>query len=295
MIKFFSPSFRDALPNNHLDSPAVEFLIGAIGGLFEPADPDGLVTIREEASDRVHQLINQLAASADREAGAALDRLVHRHDLAKWRPALTSARGAQRIVRRDANYVPPSPAKVMATLDNGPPSSAADLRELVVDRLVRIGEEVQTTNANLWRQFWNEDSRKPKHENSCRDALLAMFHHRLPDGCDPQPEGQYAANKRTDIRVAAPGWNVPVEIKKNSHRDVWSAVRNQLLPRYANDPATEGLGIYLVLWFGPEQTSSVSGARKPATPEEMRDQLLASLTPEERRRAAVIVMDVTPP
>ena len=295
LTKFFSPSFRDALPNNHLDSPAVEFLIGAIGGLFEPADPDGLVIIREEASDRVHQLINQLAASADREAGAALDRLVHRHDLAKWRPALTSARGAQRIVRRDANYVPPSPAKVMATLDNGPPSSAADLRELVVDRLVRIGEEVQTTNANLWRQFWNEDSRKPKHENSCRDALLAMFHHRLPDGCDPQPEGQYAANKRTDIRVAAPGWNVPVEIKKDSHRDVWSAVRNQLLPRYANDPATEGLGIYLVLWFGPEQTSSVSGARKPATPEEMRDQLLASLTSEERRRAAVIVMDVTPP
>ena len=295
LIKFFSPSFRDALPNNHLDSPAVEFLIGAIGGLFEPADPDGLVTIREEASDRVHQLISQLAASADREAGAALDRLVHRHDLSKWRPALTSARGAQRIVRRDANYVPPSPAKVMATLDNGPPSSAADLRELVVDRLVRIGEEVQTTNANLWRQFWNEDSRKPKHENSCRDSLLAMFHHRLPDGCDPQPEGQYAANKRTDIRVAAPGWNVPVEIKKNSHRDVWSAVRNQLLPRYANDPATEGLGICLVLWFGPEQTSSVSGARKPATPEEMRDQLLASLTSEERRRAAVIVMDVTPP
>ena len=295
LIKFFSPSFRDALPNNHLDSPAVEFLIGAIGGLFEPADPDGLVTIREEASDRVHQLISQFAASADREAGAALDRLAHRHDLSKWRPALTSARGAQRIVRRDANYAPPTPTQVIASLSNGPPAGASDLRALVLDRLARIADAMRTTNVNLWDQFWNEDPEKPRHENACRNALLAMLRPQLPDGCDAQPEGQYAANRRADIRVASGEWSVPVEIKKNSHSNVWRAVRNQLLPRYANDPATEGLGIYLVLWFGPNLTAPVSQGPRPQTADELRERLLDNLTPEECRRAAVVVMDVTPP
>ena len=295
LTKFFSPSYRHASPTNNLDSRAVEFLIRTIGGSFGPADPDGLITIREEASRSVRQLVNELAGSADQEAGSALDRLVGRGDLAKWRRALTYAREAQRIVRRDANYTPPAPSEVMATLDNGPASSAADLRELIVDRLERIGEEMQTTNANLWRQFWNEDSETPKHEDACRDSLVATLRARLPSDCDAQPEGQYAANKRSDLRVAAWVWNVPVEIKKNSHREVWTAVRNQLLPRYTKDPATEGLGIYLVLWFGPDRTATVPRDRKPTTPDEMRDKLLAGMTTEERRRAVVIVMDVTSP
>ncbi len=295
LAEFFSPSYRHALPATNLDSRAVEFLIRAIGGSFEPTDPDGFVTIREEASASVHQLINELAGSADPEAGAALDRLVHRDDLVRWRPALTYARGAQRIVRRDANYAPPAPAKVAATLDNGPASSAADLRELVVDRLERIGKAIRTTNANPWRQFWNEDTNSPKHENACRDALLTMLRPLLPEGCDAQPEGQYAADRRADIRVTSGDWNIPVEIKKNSHRDVWSAVRNQLLPRYTNDPATEGLGIYLVLWFGPAETTHAPDHRPRTTPAALKHSLLAYLTPVECFRAAAVVMDVTPP
>ena len=295
LTKFFSPSFRDALPTNNLDSKAVEFLIRVIGGRFEPADPDGLVTIREEASDRVRQLVNQLAVSTDLEAGVALDRLVCRDDLAKWRSALAYARGAQRIVRRDANYAAPAPAHVIAALDDGPPANASDLRELVLERLSRVAEEIRTTNVNLWEQFWNEDPEKPRHENACRNALLAMLLPRLPHGCDAQPEGQYAADRRADIRVTSGGWNIPVEIKKNSHAALWRAVRDQLLPRYSNDPATQGLGVYLVLWFGTRYTAPAAQGLRPPSPDNLRVRLLASLTTEERRRAAVIVMDVTPP
>ena len=76
---------------------------------------------------------------------------------------------------------------------------------------------------------------------------------------------------------------------------IWRTVRDQLLPRYTTDPATEGLGIYLVLWFGPRHTVPVPKGPRPQTPDDLRDRLLDSLTPEERRRAAVLVMDVTPP
>ena len=245
----------------------------------------------------VEHFIERLSGNTEAEATEVLGRLAVDARLAPWRSQLEGALGAQRVVRRDARYEAPTPEAVLAVLDDGPPASAGDLRELVVDRLERIAGEMRTTNANLWRQFWNEGSGKseePKHENACRDALLALLRARLPAECDAQPEGQYAGNRRADLRVSYGEWNVPVEIKKNRHSDLWRAVRNQLLPRYANDPATEGLGIYLVLWFGARVTAVAENGR-PGSPDALREHLLAELTPEERRRAAVVVMDVTPP
>ena len=288
----FAPSPPQWL-TNRLTSASLEFLVRILGEDHNPLGPEP--RFGAAIPLLLPGFITQLSGFPDRQASESLDRLVEQERLSQWRPMLDYAREQQRVVRRDSQHKPLSPPAVISTLRDGPPASAADLRELVVDRLLQTAREVRTTNANLWRQFWNEDSGTPKHEDACRDSLVAMLVSRLPPGCDAQPEGQYAANKRSDIRVTAADWNVPVEIKKNSHRDVWSAVRNQLLPRYTNDPATEGLGIYLVLWFGAERTAGVPRAWKPTTPEQMRDQLLAKLTADERHRAVVIVMNVTSP
>lgn len=282
--------------SDRLDAPVAEFLIRTLGpdALPPPINKPYAVLAESRLTGR---LIRGLAARPDAAAGTALNRLLQDPALARWANQIEDARDAQRVVRRDAAFTPPPPAAVIAALRDGPPVSAADLRALVTDRLRGISDELRTTNANLWRQFWNEDSdsRKPKPENACRDALLALLRPRLPPGCDAQPEGQYAANRRADLRVASGEWNVPVEIKKDSHRDVWCGVQDQLLPRYANDPATEGLGIYLVLWFGPEHRAPVAGGPRRRSAGELRDRLLAGMTPKERRRATIIVMDVTPP
>ena len=293
LADFFTPFVLEG--HEGLTPKGTGFLIRALGRDGDPLIPDLIVGHSDGVSLVLPRLIAQLAQHPSQTATEVLAALATDESLSAWRPTIEEARETQRVVRRDATYTPPAPSDVVAALRDGPPASAADLRELAVDRLEQIRNELRRTSANLWRQFWNEDSGRPKHEDACRDSLVAMLQSRLPAGCDAQPEGQYAANKRSDIRVTAADWNVPVEIKKNSHRDVWSAVRNQLLPRYTNDPATEGLGIYLVLWFGPEMTASVPDGRRPATPDEMRDRLLADMTAEERRRAIVILMDVTPP
>jgi len=59
--------------------------------------------------------------------------------------------------------------------------------------------------------------------------------------------------------------------------DLWRAVANQLLSRYANDPATDGLGIYLVLWMEPTRTASLEKGDRPETPADLRERLLDSL------------------
>ena len=280
---------------------AIEFLIREIGAQRNPFRYEPGVSVGKGWTNSmgVEDHIMRLGRSSAKRAAEALQRLADEPSLPRWKPHLEHALEVQRVIRRDAEHTPPTPVEVIAALNNGPPASAADLRELALDRLERIASEVRSTNADLWQVFWNQDSHgKPtgsKPENPCRDALLEILSQRLPDGCDVQPEVQYAAQRRADLRIASGEWNIPVEIKKNSHRDVWSAIRNQLLPRYTNDPATGRLGIYLVLWFGPQHTAPVPEGPRPQTPDALRDRLLARLTPEERRRAAVVVMDVTAP
>ena len=76
-----------------------------------------------------------------------------------------------------------------------------------------------------------------------------------------QPEGLYANDKRVDIRVSCRDFQVPIEIKKNVHPSLWSALHEQLIARYVRDPGTDGYGIYVVLWFG-----KIDGRRTPAPP-----------------------------
>ena len=101
-------------------------------------------------------------------------------------------------------------------------------------RLLELASQIRHGNTNDWRQYWNEprgQTPTPKHEDQCRDALLSDLRTRLPTGVDAQPEGQYAGDKRADIRVASGDFEVTVEIKKNRHRDLWSAARHQLKAR----------------------------------------------------------------
>ena len=124
---------------------------------------------------------------------------------------------------------------------------------------------------------------------------LAALQARLPHQVDATPEGRYASETRADIRVNCRDFNVPVEIKKNSHRDLWSALGRQLIGQYTTDPATSGYGVYLVLWFGAHATTRSPDGERPATPEALRQRLEQELTSDEARKISVIVMDVTKP
>ena len=149
----------------------------------------------------------------------------------RWRRRLERARDEQRVLHRDASYQHPDLEQLHHALADEQPANAADLAALLLDRLGSIATTIRTGNTDDWRQYWNEDSYgrplSPKHEDSCRDALLSQLRAHLPDGVDAQPEGQYAGDRRSDIRASCKSFNVPVEIKKDAHRDVWSALQRR--------------------------------------------------------------------
>ena len=92
-------------------------------------------------------------------------------------------------------------------------------------------------------------------------------------------KGVYADDKRSDIRVSFAGFNVPVEIKRSCHPDLWTAVRSQLIAKYTRDPEAAGYGIYLVFWFGDTEKCRPTkcGGWTPETAEDVRLRIQQSL------------------
>ena len=250
----------------------------------------------------VSRLIRCLADLRDGEASRALEALVSDAALHNWRDELVRARDDQQVLGRDAHRPQIAVEEVCRTLEDGPPANAGDLAALTADRLAEIVRGIRNDNANGWRPFWNEDAHRhtetPKHEDSCRDVLLTELRHWLPDDVDVQPEGRYANDKRADLRIAYRDFQIPVEIKKNGHPRLWSTVRDQLIARYTRDPATDGHGIYLVLWFGEapgRRTPPPAIGARPDGPDALRQRLEEALTREEARKIAVCVIDVSAP
>ena len=280
-----------------LEISTLELFVRLVGPSFGPVlDSFGIYEIQE--SQLVGRMIEQLSSFPGEDAAQALDHLGSDSALVSWRDTLIGARSRQRVIHRDFTYRCPDIERIHRTLSNQSPANAADLAGLVSERLEKIAARIRRGNTNDWRQYWNVDSYdRPldsKPENSCRDMLLSDLRQCLPKGVDAQPEGQYAGNKRADIRVSYQDFNVPVEIKKSNHRDLRSALRCQLIKKYTSDPATGGYGIYLVFWFGNDSQPTPHDDY-PATASELREQLEAELTAEEARKISVRVIDVQAP
>ena len=110
-----------------------------------------------------------------------------------------------------------------------------------------------------------------------------------------QPEGQHANQNRSDIVISAYGFQVPIEVKRNTDRELWSAVHKQLIAKYAVDPASGGYGVYVVFWFGSDKQRPRSDGARPNSPEKLEKLLTESLGQDEARKISICVIDVCPP
>ena len=299
LVKFFYHHGRARPSFPELGAEGSELVVRLVGGYARPdLIMKGWFTPAMEASGLVHDLIQRLVASPDKAASDALASLLADPALSAWRDMLSQAKDTQRVIRRDADYRHPAVEQVCQTLKGGTPANPGDLAALVMDRLGELADRIRNGNTDDWRQYWEGlrgQSPSPKHEDDCRDALLSDLQQRLPQGVDAQPEGHYANDKRADIRVSYGGFQVPVEVKKNTHRDLWRAVRDQLMAKYASDPETDGYGIYLVFWFGKKYTQPSPSGKRPANAEKLKERLEKTLSADERRKISVCVIDVSKP
>lgn len=210
--------------------------------------------LTEDGFRLVENEIGKLADDTSAVATEALQSLLEERDVELWMPATADSLERQTMKRREREYEHCDIGKVVETLGNRHPANAGDLAALIFDELSDLSEKIRNDSTSDWRQHWNLNHHSqpvdPKPENACRDAILSDLQERVVRlGIDAQPEGVYANDKRADIRVNFGGFNVPVEIKRSCHSDVWTAIKEQLIAKYTCSPGASGYGIYLVFWF----------------------------------------------
>jgi hypothetical protein len=249
-----------------------------------------------ELSEFVQGLIMTLAGLPDDDATHALTSLLTDTRLTGWENTLRRAAFDQQVIRRKANFQPASVSRVFNTLANLNPANAADLWALTQDHLQQLIRRIRDDSTNDYKQYWADS--KPKLENDCRDALLSDLKLRLePLAITAEREVSYVDDKRADIKVSAEGYSIPIEVKCEWRPELWSAVEAQLIAKYTRDPACDGFGIYLVIWFGgTRQTSTpLDGGARPKSPAELRERLTTMIPEVHQHKIVVLVLDCSLP
>ncbi len=281
-------------PLEMLDTLSLECLIRAVGKLHIPL---GRHPLRIAGSLFGEELVKLLSKDPSTEASAALARLSQSTDLQAWRHRMREGQVQQAEIRRAASFRYVSTRDLRRTLRNQQPASAADLAALTADLLEGIARTIRDGNTSGWRQYWDFDKGKhplkPRHEELCRDSLLSTLQRELlPLETDALPEGHYAGDRRADIRVSYGEFNLPVEIKKSLHRQLWSSIRNQLVRHYTRDPGCDGYAIYVVLWFGADTAQPSPEGSRPRSANDLKNSLEDKLTASERLKISIVVIDV---
>lgn len=285
-------------PIGRLGADALGLLVRTIGGAYGPegatGGPSVVVTTGMEAPVAVGEWIDMLAGIPGARATAVLEALGAEASLWRWERRLRHALTAQREARRNAEFRHAGMDEVLGTIDGGPAANAGDVAALTVELLTALARDIRDGSTSDWRLYWKTGFGEPEHEDTCRDRLLPALRRGLePYGLHGEEEGQYAEDKRSDIKVLGAGGAVPVEIKKSNHPELWTAVRTQLMAKYMRDPKADGHGIYLVLWLGEDFCTKDGTGHAAQNADEVRRRLLSGLTAAERRKLSVVVFDVS--
>lgn len=267
-------------------------------------DPWGhsISTVRRSARN-CDAFIKDLRANPSLEASDALEALIREPSLHAWVPELRHALARQSRLHRDLVFRHPTLSEVRAAFLGGPPINGADLCAVVLEELRGIARELHTDTEGSWAQYWNTDAAgravDPKVENRCRDVVFSRLSDRLRKYqiAGISPEAQRLGGTRADVVVFShAGRALPIEAKRHYHEEVWTAAATQL-SGYASASDADGIGIYLVFWFGVEFAMPPRGEGQalPQSASEMESMLREGLPDQLRAVTPIVVMDVSRP
>ena len=268
--------------------PSVNYPSGVTTGDMNPWD----------ASEFLSSIISRLADITSDEAVTALTSL-RNSPADSYTVLLRIVSAEQQRKYTERRYRPPSLASLRAIIEAGPPKTVEDLQAVILYFLAEVQKRIFADPADPWRGFYN-DLGTPHEEERCRDYLLTMLGPR-PESIELAPEVHLADDNRADIIASFAGMRMPIEIKGQWHAQLWRAADAQLDRLYSTDYAAEGRGIYVVLWFGPKVVESkkpraeARGRKRPKTPEELRDGLIAASRAAQDGRVTVVVLDLERP
>ena len=248
-----------------------------------------------DASQFIQARINDLAADLSDEATGLLRKLVNHEGIKGYQNQIKHVLVQQARRRAEARRDTPSLPGVRNVLLQGEPANIDDLQAVVMDELELLQRRLKDGPTNGVQPFWNGD--KPHDENYCRDRIVEHLTPYLEQKFKIRPytEGAMPDSTRCDFLNTYGAMDLPVEVKGQWHRAVWTAALEQL-QKYTREYRAQGRGIYLVLWFGriaKKNPPKISGKQAPQTAQEMETLLREQLEGKLSDYTRIFVLDVS--
>ena len=161
----------------------------------------------------------------------------------------------QKIKLREHGYVPPTLENLLNIYKNEPPENCKDLKALVVTLLDEIQAEIYGSETDPHKAFYQsiikDEKNIPHGENDCRDRLVDLLKPKLQTYFfSLETERDMPDDKRADIVCKNANLQLPIEVKGQWHKKLWTAMNDQLGDLYLKEHQAQGQGIYLLFWFG---------------------------------------------
>jgi hypothetical protein len=245
--------------------------------LFAPLCPANLPNgvHRSTTSDAGRDFLDNVSAqflnNVSEEGLAELVNLCEDDTLSQWHQHLNDQRIKYTQALSEQNHTIPSSLQIASTLNNKTPANHADLMALAMDALAELQKSVNNSDTNLIHRFWGVD-RYGKHpeqphkaEPECRNVIVDDLRARLSNqGVSVSPETQHGGQNQSDITLLVqstghPDLLLPIEVKGDWNRELWTAPKEQLAKKYSSDPRCKNTGIYLVLWTADKKFKTPTG------------------------------------
>jgi hypothetical protein len=214
--------------------------------------------------------------------------------------------------KAEQEFALPTPRQVARMLHNKTPANPRDLMAVALDELQSLQKTLRNSDTNRLNRLWSVDTAgkrpQPPHrpEPECRNAIAEWLRADLSAmDISVSIENQHGAQNQSDIvlQVRTPAHEdmlLPIEIKGDWNRDLWTAASRQLAQQYASEPRCHGQGIYLVLWLGSNRGKAAKPKQHPNHPTHTPEDLQKRLQMEANQRATgqnirVVVLDVSIP
>lgn len=223
---------------------------------------------------------------------------------------LKSIRAGQ--VRKKAlrDFQPPSPDEIVNFLDQGHVVTVEGLRQLVVDELHDYQKEIHGGEFNSATVFYNKinatdiNTKKSitcyerKNENDSTERVAERLKTRLqPQGITINLEHQLKAHKRSDFTatttIGGTRRLLVAEVKGQWHDELYTAAATQLYERYSIHPDAEQQGVYLVLWFGPDEKVAGVKMHQISSAQELKENIEHQMPDDLLDFIDVFVLDVS--
>lgn len=264
----------------------------------------------EKAYRFLSELIWSISSDEPDTALSVLDRLIADQRYVDMHKELKSIRAGQ--VRKKAlrDFEPPSPQDIVELLDDDKVITVGGLRQLVIQELQDLQHSIDGGEFNSGSMFYNEvkevDKKtnktvkrlKRKGENESTERIAERLNLRLePQGFVITPEHQLKSAKRSDFTVAkmiaGKRRLLVTEVKGQWNNELYTAAAAQLHERYSIHPDAEQQGVYLVLWFGPDEKIAGLKNSKIKSAQALKESVEAQMPTELSTLVDVFVLDIS--